>query len=80
MINCAICGREFKNKRGFHTHLKKHKGEEGKSKREKERRDSVLGSILAYIPPTPIQKLELELSPEGYLKLSVKKELVGKEE
>jgi len=78
MVNCAVCGKEFKNRRGFKDHMKKHnRGEET----SKEPSRTYLESLLEPISlPTPIQKLDLELSPEGHLKISIKKELLTKEE
>lgn len=73
MINCPMCGKEFKNRRGYSSHIGKHRKGEKATERN-------LESLLEYIPPIPIHNVEMEVSPEGNIRIRIKKELVTKEE
>lgn len=74
MINCPMCGKEFKNRRGYSSHIGTHK------KQDRKEAKTGLEALLTYIPPTPIHNVEMEVSPEGNIRIRIKKELVTKEE
>lgn len=75
MINCPMCGKEFKNRRGYSSHMRKHKG------RDKKATKRYIDVLLKPIPPsTSVQRVEMLLSPEGNLKITIEKEQVGTEE
>lgn len=66
MLKCDKCVREFETPKSLSSHKAWH------TRKENKRKDRLAG-ILSTPEPQPVSKIDIDLSPEGHLKVSIKK-------